>query len=206
MKLNTYINLNKGFILIFILIMMTIYRQWNNTTAWIYLALHGVYGILWVLKSMIFPDANWERRTSLWFGLVSWFAFVLYWFPGWWIISKGIQAPSWILALAISLYALGLFFVFTTDMQKYTALKLQPGTLITDGMFALSRNINYFGEFLIYSSFAILALTWLAFLPLLAFIITFWIPNMIRKDKTMGSLPGYIENRKKTKSFFPFIF
>jgi steroid 5-alpha reductase family enzyme len=206
MKLNTYINLNKGLIFIFILIMMAIYHQWNNTTPWIYLAMHGVYGILWVLKSMLFPDGNWERRTSLWFGLVSWFALVLYWFPGWWIISKGIEAPAWILALAISLYALGLFFVFTSDMQKYTALKLQPGTLITEGMFALSRNINYFGEFLIYGSFAILALTWLAVLPLLAFIISFWIPNMIRKDKSMASLPGFCEYRKKTRIFIPFIF
>jgi steroid 5-alpha reductase family enzyme len=206
MKLNTYINLNKGFVFIFILLLMVIYHQWNNTTAWIYLALHGVYGLLWVLKSMLFPDANWERKTSLWFGLVSWFALVLYWFPGWWITSKGIEAPAWILALAISLYALGLFFVFTSDMQKYTALKLQPGKLITDGMFALSRNINYFGEFLIYSSFAILALTWLAFLPLLAFIITFWIPNMIRKDRSMASLPGFSEYRKNTRIFIPFIF
>jgi steroid 5-alpha reductase family enzyme len=73
-------------------------------------------------------------------------------------------------------------------------------------MFSLSRNINYFGEFLIYISFAILALTLLAFLPLLAFIITFWIPNMIRKDKTMASLPGFVEYRKNTKIFFPFIF
>jgi steroid 5-alpha reductase family enzyme len=91
-------------------------------------------------------------------------------------------------------------------MQKYTALKLQPGVLITDRMFALSRNINYFGEFLIYIAYAILPMTLLAFIPLAAMMLTFWIPNMVRKDKTLASLPGFEEYRKKAKSFFPFLF
>ena len=31
-------------------------------------------------------------------------------------------------------------------MQKHTHLKLRPNTLISDGLFSLARNINYFGE------------------------------------------------------------
>jgi len=206
MKLKNYIDSNKGIIFIAILIMMGIYNQWQNTTAWIILGLHGTYGILWVLKSRIFPDASWEHKTSLWFGLVSWFALLLYWFPAWWIMWKAIQTPSWLIAISLSLYSFGVFFVFTSDMQKYTSLKLNPKTLITDGMFGLSRNINYFGEFLIFTAFALLAMTWLAFIPLVAFILTFWIPNMIRKDKNLAKLPGFEEYRKKTRFFFPFLF
>ena len=206
MKLKYYVDSNKGITFIAILVLMTIYHQWHNTTAWVYLALHGTYGILWVLKSHIFPDASWERKTSLWFGLVSWISLVLYWFPAWWIVWKGVMVPPWLLAIAISLYALGVFFVFTADMQKYTTLKLRPGSLITDGMFSLSRNINYFGEFLVYSSYALLSMTWLAFIPLAAFIVSFWIPNMVRKDKILGTLPGFKEYKKKTKFFFPFLF
>jgi steroid 5-alpha reductase family enzyme len=206
MKLKNYIDTNKGFIFIVILILMGAYHQWQNTTAWVILGLHGTYGILWVLKSRIFPDASWEHKTSIWFGLVSWFSLVLYWFPAWWIMWKGVQTPPWLLAITISLYSFGVFFVFTGDMQKYTSLKLIPGTLITDGMFRLSRNINYFGELLIYTAFALLAMTWLAFIPLVAFIVTFWIPNMIRKDKILAGLPGFEEYRKKTRAFFPFLF
>jgi steroid 5-alpha reductase family enzyme len=206
MKLRYFIDTNKGITFFAILTMMAIYHQWQNPTAWIYLAIHGTYGLLWVVKSNIFPDASWERKTSLWFGIVSWFSLVLYWFPAWWIMWKGVSAPPWLLALAISLNACGTFFVFAGDMQKYTALKLAPGKLITFGLFRLSRNINYFGEFLVYVAFAILPMSWLAFLPLAAFIITFWIPNMIRKDKFLATLPGFSEYKKVTRSFFPFLF
>ena len=206
MKLKYFIDTNKGITFIVILAMMAVYHQWQNPTAWVYLALHGTYGLLWVLKSNIFPDASWERKTSLWFGLVSWFSLVLYWFPAWWIMWKGVTAPPWLLAFAVSLNAFGIFFVFAGDMQKFTAMKLHPGELISDGLFRLSRNINYFGEFLIYTAFALLPMTWFAFLPLAAFIITFWIPNMVRKDKTLAALPGFPAYKKNTRSFFPFLF
>jgi protein-S-isoprenylcysteine O-methyltransferase Ste14 len=206
MKLKYFIDTNKFITFIVILVMMAIYHQWQNPTAWIYLAMHGTYGLLWVLKSNIFPDTSWERKTSLWFGLVSWFSLVLYWFPAWWITSKGVMAPLWLLALSVSLNAFGTFFVFSGDMQKFTALKLHPGELITDGLFRLSRNINYFGEFLIYTAFALLPMIWFAFLPLAAFIITFWIPNMVRKEKVLAALPGFPEYKKNTRFFFPFLF
>jgi steroid 5-alpha reductase family enzyme len=206
MKLKWFIDTNKGVTFLALLSMMAVCHRWQNTTAWIYLAQHGTYGLLWVLKSNIFPDASWERKTSLWFGLVSWFSLVLYWFPGWWIAWKGVEAPPWLMALCISLFVFGVFFVFAGDMQKFTALQLRPGELITGGLFRLSRNINYFGEFLIYAAFALLAMTWLAFLPLAVFIVTFWIPNMVRKDRALAKLPGFEAYRAKTRSFFPFLF
>jgi protein-S-isoprenylcysteine O-methyltransferase Ste14 len=131
---------------------------------------------------------------------------VLYWFPAWWIVWKGIMAPPWLLALTVSLNAFGTFFVFAGDMQKFTELKLHPGELITDDLFRLSRNINYFGEFLIYLAFALLPMSWIAFLPLVAFIITFWIPNMMRKEKTSAALPGFAQYKKNTRFFIPFLF
>ena len=206
MKLKYFIDTNKGITFIVILGLMAVYRQWQNPTAWIYLALHGTYGLLWVLKSSIFPDASWERKTSIWFGLVSWVCLILYWIPAWIITSKGISAQAWLLALAVSLNAFGIFFVFASDMQKFTALNLQPGKLITNGFFGLSRNINYFGEFLIYISFALLAVKWYAFLPMAAFVLFYWVPNMIRKDKVLAKLPGFPVYKKKTRSFLPYIF
>lgn len=206
MKLKSFIDTNKGITFLAILAMMACFRQWNNPTAWVYLALHGTYGYLWVLKSHFFPDASWERKTSLWFGIFSWLALTIYWIPPYLLISRGVQAPAWLLALAICLNLFGVFFTFSADMQKYTHLKFQPGTLITDGMLSLSRNINYFGEFLVYLAFALLPMTWFAFIPLTLFVGIFWIPNMLRKEKSLASLPGFQEYKRKTRFFLPFIF
>ncbi len=70
MKLKHFIDSNKGITFLVLLGMIIYYRQWNNPTAMIYLALHGTYGLMWVMKSRIFPDKQWEQRPSLWFGLL----------------------------------------------------------------------------------------------------------------------------------------
>ncbi|MBN1305222.1 MAG: DUF1295 domain-containing protein [Anaerolineales bacterium] len=206
MKLKFYIDTHKGLTFTAILVMMAVYHQWHNPTAWVYLSLHGTYGLLWVFKSRIFPDRSWEEKTPLWFGLASWAALTLYWIPAWLLTWRGVHAPGWLLALAISLYTFGIFFHFVSDMQKFTSLKLQPGKLITGEMMSFSRNPNYFGELLIYMAFAILPVTWLAFVPLILFVLVYWIPNMLRKDKSLAQLPGFDEYRRRTKRFFPFLF
>jgi steroid 5-alpha reductase family enzyme len=187
--------------------MMAYFNQWHNPTAWVYLALHGTYGILWVLKSRIFPDKNWEQPASLWWGVfVAWAGLTLYWIPPFLLMANNSQAPGWLLGLAVSMNIFGVFLHFTADMQKYIALSLKPGRLITDGMMARVRNINYFGEFLIYASFAALVQMWVAFLPLFLFILTYWTPNMLRKDKSLARYPEFAEYKKRSKLFIPFLF
>jgi hypothetical protein len=46
-----------------------------------------------------------------------------------------------------------------TDAQKYLVLKERKG-LITHGMNAWSRNMNYFGEMMLYASFGVLVPRW----------------------------------------------
>jgi len=65
MKQIYFIDSNKAATAFVIITLMAIYDQWSNTTAWVYLAMHGTYGILWLIKSRVFPDKKWERTTSL---------------------------------------------------------------------------------------------------------------------------------------------
>ncbi|OQY46519.1 MAG: hypothetical protein B6242_07505 [Anaerolineaceae bacterium 4572_78] len=146
MKQKYFIDSHKALTGLVVLLMIAIYNQWTNTTAWLYLALHGTYGILWVLKSNIFPDKSWEQEISWGYGLVNLVALSLYWISPWLIISQSVHVPAWYLGMCVSLYIFGIFFHFTTDMQKYIALKLQPAHLITTGMATHCRNMNYFGE------------------------------------------------------------
>ncbi len=206
MKQKFYIDTHKGFTALFVLLLIAVFNQWQNPTAWVYLALHGTYGICWVLKSRVFPDRQWEQPASLAYGLVIWGGLSLYWVAPVIITAGNVQAPGWYLALCIGLFSLGLFFHFATDMQKYIALKLKPGRLITDGMFAYSRNMNYFGELLIYGGFGLLAMHWLPILILLVWIVFVWLPNMRKKDRSLSRYPEFQAYKARTRRFIPFIY
>ena len=126
MKQKYFIDIHKGVRFFYILALIFIFNNdsnVNNTNIYIYLALHGTYGILWILKSYFFPDRQWESKCSLWYGLLIWLGLSLYWIAPYIIISENIQSPNWYIAMCISIYILGIFFHFTSDMQKYIQLK-----------------------------------------------------------------------------------
>ena len=204
MKQSTFIDSHKAATFVAVLILMALHDQWQNPTAWLYLALHGTYGLLWVLKSRIFPDPQWQQSTGLGYGLVIWAGLTLYWIAPWLLTSQGVQAPAWYLGLCTSLYAFGVFFHFASDMQKHTALKLQPG-LITDGFFSLCRNPNYFGELLIYLGFGLLAMHWLPLVVILLYLGFVWLPNMHKKDRSLSRYAEFAEYKNSTKLFIPFL-
>ena len=144
----------------------------NTTTAsWIYLAMHGSYGLVWFVKDVAFPDPAWQKRITIGGGVMA-FAAVLgwYWVFGWLLIA-GVSNPDYPLpdgawyALCISLCILGCAIMIAADAQKFYTLRERPG-LITDGMFRHVRHPNYLGEMLIYGSFALLVWHWLPFLVL----------------------------------------
>ena len=206
MKQKFYIDTHKGFTALAIFSMIAYFNQWQNITAWVYLALHGTYGIIWVLKSRIFPDRQWEQKSSIWYGLYIWAGLSLYWITPFLILSRSISAPAWLLALCISLYTLGIFLHFSADMQKYIELKYNPGHLITDGLMRKVRNINYFGELLIYLGFSMLAMHWLPILVIALFISIIWAPYMLKKEKSLSRYPDFDQYKRESKLFIPFLF
>ena len=186
--------------------LMALYGAWEDTAAWIYLALHGTYGLMWVLKSRIFGDRQWERPTTLAYGLVILGGLGLYWVGPWLLISGRAQPPgSWWLALCVATFALGVFFHFTSDMQKHIQLSLRPGVLITDGLWSRLRNPNYFGELLIYLGFTMVVFHWAPLVVLALFIGIVWIPNMIRKDRSLARYDEYAAYAARSKRFIPLI-
>jgi steroid 5-alpha reductase family enzyme len=206
MKQRHFIDSHKAATGLFVLALIAIYDQWDNPTAWVYLALHGAYGLLWVLKSRIFPDKQWEQPTSLGYGLVIWAGLSLYWIAPWLITSQNVQAPPWYLGLCIAIYGLGVFWHFASDMQKTMFLKLKPGHLMTDGLWSRLRNPNYFGELLIYLGFGLLALHWAPLIVILLFVLIVWLPNMRRKDRSLARYPDFASYKARSKLFLPFVF
>ena len=212
MKYKFYIDTHKGATFLYILSLIYFYNAFDNIFALVYLALHGSYGIFWVLKSKIFPDKTWEVKVPLYYGFVIWFGLSLYWIAPWIIISEtfydinDVTNTNLIILLSIFLYVFGVFLHFTSDMQKFTQLKINPRQLIHDGLFKKCRNINYFGELLIYSSFALLSMHWIPFIILFLFIIFIWVPNMLQKDKSLSKYDNFEDYKKDSKLFIPFIY
>ena len=212
LKQKYFIDSHKGITPLFIIGLIFYYNQWDNFIALIYLALHGTYGLLWITKSNIYPDKQWETKTSVLYGLTIWFGLSLYWISPY-ILTSGtnffpiLNEPNYIFYTScIIMYIIGIFLHFTSDMQKHIYLKLNPGNLITDLMFAKIRNTNYLGEFFIYIGFTLLACDWLPLIALLLFICFIWIPNMIRKDKSLSRYPEFEKYKKQTSRLFPFIY
>ena len=211
MKQKHFIDFHKGINSIFILLLMYYFDSWNNIVAWIYLALHGTYGYLWILKSKIFPDRQWESKTTIRYGLFIWLGLSLYWISPYIIISGNSILPFSIpmypiyIFFCLTIYIFGVFLHFTSDIQKYIQLKYNPSNLIDNGMFKLLRNTNYLGELLIYLGFSLLALDWTPIIALMIFIIFIWIPNMYKKDTSLSKYSEFKKYKSKTKRFIPFL-
>ena len=90
-------------------------------------------------------------------------------------------------------------------MQKYVNLKLNSGHLIEDDMFRKIRNTNYLGELFIYLGFSLLALDWAPIIALSVFVFLIWIPNMIKKDKSLSRYSEFDSYKKRSSRFIPFI-
>jgi protein-S-isoprenylcysteine O-methyltransferase Ste14 len=180
----------------------------SSVAAWIYLAMHGSYGLVWFLKDMAFPDPGWQRRITIlgglnvFFGVLAW-----YWVFGWLLIS-GTSSPAYPLpdhawfCLCISLCIVGTAIMIAADAQKFFTLRLRRG-LITDGMFRYVRHPNYLGEMMIYGSFALMVWHWLPFVVLACVWAGVFAVNMIAKEASMSRHPGWAEYRRRTWWLLP---
>lgn len=204
--LSHLINLFKGLTPAVILGLIWYYEAWELPAAWLYLGLHGSYGLLWLLKGAVFPDRSWQRPLTIRLGLFYALGLMAYWLAPWLLMSRQPSLPVWLFAVTTTAYAIGVVLHFAADLQKATALKLRPNTLIQDGLFARVRNINYFGELLIYLSFAALSWHWLPFLVAAAAVVFVWLPNMWAKDRSLARYPEFERYQQQSWLFIPFVY
>ena len=195
------IDLHKGMTAPVMLGAMAALDVWTPT-AWLYLALHGSYGLLWVYKSNTFPDPAWNRRVSVPMAVFYWLALALYWVAPALVLTGRGEAPGWVMGLSTALVVLGTMLHFGSDAQKFYLLQARRG-LITDGFFARTRNPNYLGEMMIYGGFAALSMHWAPHLVNLAYwAFVFW-PNMRKKDASMSRYPEWAAYVARTGLLFP---
>jgi protein-S-isoprenylcysteine O-methyltransferase Ste14 len=213
LKLATIINLQKAGTFPVVALMMWYYADKTpaatSTAAWLYLAMHGSYGLTWLLKDLNFPDPNWQHRATIGSCIAVALFLAAYWLAGWVIIS-GVSPQNYPLpqgawfALCVSMCILGCVIVIASDVQKYATLQLRRG-LITTGMFKYIRHPNYLGEMMVYASFALLAWHWIPAIVLAYIWGTLFSANMAKKEARMSRHPEWAEYKRKSWWLVPFV-
>lgn len=196
------INLQKGGTFLFLGILMWWYGN-TSMAAWVYLAMHGSYGLAWLVKDYAFPDPAWQRRITIggginaYVGVLGW-----YWLFGWLLIS-GTSSPDYPLpegawfALCVSLCMTGTVIMIAADAQKYFTLRVRRG-LITDGMHRFIRHPNYLGEMMVYGSLALMVWHWLPWLVLAWVWVGLFAVNMTLKEVSMSRYDEWQEYRDRS--------
>lgn len=174
----------------------------TSPAAWVYLALHGSYGLVWLLKDLAFPDPGWQVRVTWGSVLAGAFGLGMYWTFGWLLISGTAQPvyplpeAAWF-SLCISLVILGSVLMIAADAQKFYTLRVKRG-LITDGVHRYIRHPNYLGEMLIYGAFALMVGHWLPWLWLAFIWGGLFATNMVMKEASMSRYPEWAAYKKRS--------
>ncbi len=206
LKLAWVINFQKAGTMPLVAGLMLGYRNFS-TAAWVYLALHGSYGLCWLLKHLAFRDPRWEARVTFG-GAAMTFLLVLgpYWVFPFLLVSDvlGPRPPpsASLLGFCIALHTMGVVIMIAADCQKHFTLMLRPG-LITGGMFKHTRNPNYLGEMMLYAAYALLVRHWIPWLILAWVWGALFVPNMLMKDASLSRHPGWTEYRARTGLVLP---
>jgi protein-S-isoprenylcysteine O-methyltransferase Ste14 len=202
MKTATFINLHKILVTPLVLALMWYFNNWS-VEAFVYLAIHGTYTVLWLVKDALFADKRFEEKQPLVIGMLFIFLPLAgYYAAPYLLISRHVVLPPYLLGIILFLYILGAFLHFVSDAQKYYTLQVRKG-LITGGLFSRTRNPNYLGEILIYTAYAMMAMHWLPFVVLAGWVFGFFVRNMLAKDRSLSRYPEFEAYRASTGLLFP---
>eukprot|EP00736_Rhodelphis_marinus_P004065 Rmarinus@m.313 len=200
--MRSVVNLQKGGTMLYTYALMRYFSNYSPA-AYVYLGLHGTYGLTWLLKDQIFPDPAWERHVtvpSIMMAIVA----VLgpYWYASYATISSFVEIEPWEICAAITVHTLGIVLMMGADCQKYFTLRLKRG-LISDGFFKRSRNINYLGEMMIYGSYAFVSKSTTYWSILLFIWSTLFMKNMFAKESSLRKKSGWEPYRVQSGFLFP---
>jgi len=124
------------------------------------------------------------------------------------VLPEGAPLGVWD-AVAVGLFLLGAFLNTGSELarDRFKKAPYNKGRLYTEGLFALSRHINFFGDILWVAAYAIVAHTlWAALIPLytLCFFAFFNAPAL---DRHLASRYGvqYTAYAERSKMLIPFV-
>ncbi len=172
----------------------------------IYLCLHISYCIWWLLEQVLFP---WRARqlftevvNPLQASAVVLYVGVFYALPGWLAMVNDQPLGPLTTIIGLIFYIFGSLLNTAADVQKGTAKEL-GASLVDDGAWRRVRHVNYLGDLLRYSSFAVIAGSlWAWLLP--ASVLALYLPRIRSKEAAMAKrYPGFEAYRQSSWLLVP---
>lgn len=197
-KFNWIINAQKTGTIFIMFLLMIYYNNFSNG-AWLYLSLHGTYGLLWFLKDMVFPDKSFQVYLAIFPSILVSLFLLSYWLMGFEVMCGiGDQNPSGKKIFGcFFIFSIGNILMMCSDLQKFIVLKYKKG-LIDDFFLKNNRNTNYFGEILVYLTFAIACGRKEGYIMLIIEWILFFGSRIYMKDLRLARKHGYEKYRKNS--------
>lgn len=197
-KLSILINIFKFGSFFFFLFMMIFFKNFS-LGCYLYLSLHGSYGLIWLIKDYYYPDKSFEDKIGYPFIIIISILLLLYFTSGILIIiGVGENNPSQMhVFLCFLIYSIGIFLVVACDIHKNTILLYKQG-LITSGIMKNNRNSNFFGEILIYFSFVLCCNHFIAYIIVLSSLSMIIIVRIYTKEKSLREKEGYLQYKNKS--------
>jgi len=127
-----------------------------------------------------------------------------------WLGSRATEPWGVLDTLALVLYGVGSFLNTGSELQRM-AWKARPenqGRLYTAGLFRLSRHVNYFGDVVLFTGFALLTRSpWALLVPavMAAGFVFLHIPTLDRYLRERYA-EDYVEWTRRSKKLVPFVY
>ena len=197
-KFNWIINAQKTGTIFLMFLLMVLYNNYS-TGAWLYLSLHGTYGLLWFLKDIVYPDKSFQVYLTPIPALLVISFLLSYWVMGFEVMcGLGDQNPSGKKIFGcFFLFSFGNILMMCSDLQKFIILEYKKG-LIDDYFLKNNRNTNYFGEILVYLTFAIACGRKEGYIMLISEWILFFGTRIYMKDLRLARKHGFEKYKRNS--------
>ncbi len=179
----------------------------GNETRHLLLFIFNLVVFLRILITMFYlikRHIPWEEAFSIPF------AFAVYYIGFALLGYKSQRSIDFIDIIAIGIFILGSYVNTGSELSRdaWKRNPLHKGQLYTKGLFKYAMHINYFGDLLWVTGYAILTRNWYSVLIPIFLFCFFAFYNIPKLDSYLASKYGqqFDEYKKRTKKFIPFIY
>lgn len=163
---------------------------------------------------------GWREKSGNRFWFVSLFKVFILQALFMWVISLPLQigllaanpsTPTWLDIFGVAVWTVGFTFEAVGDWQlaRFKANSKNSGLVMDQGLWKYSRHPNYFGEFLVWWGFFLIALStpfggWTVISPLIVTAVLLKMTGIpLTESNLVKTRPGYQDYVKRTNAFIP---